>query len=304
MTDAIEHPPVILVANDQEWSGRSIETVLQAEGYAIVRAFTGSQVIDKLRTHRLDALILDQQLPDLSGFDLTRAVRDDPALGPTIPIIITTAGPSGRANRIAAFEAGAWDFIPFPLDGEMLLLRLRNYLAAKRMTDAIRRDGLFDPTAGVYNRRGFEVRSREVLVEGSRRGATLSCLVIDVELDPVRRDRLVEAIVEEQTLSQQVAAVLRRNTRAADVVAKVDTLRFAVLAAATEPDGARRLFERFTAGLEASGLAMPVRLRMALRIVDGAEAGTLSPDDLIGGRDASAPEGQVAALSRVPPDSE
>jgi len=92
----------VLIANDQEWSARSIESVLAPQGFAILRAFTGQQAIDRALSARPDLILLDAQLPDIHGFDVCRRLRESPTIGHSVPIIITTAGPSGRQQRLEA----------------------------------------------------------------------------------------------------------------------------------------------------------------------------------------------------------
>jgi CheY-like chemotaxis protein len=54
------HPaPLVLIANDQEWSARSLESILGPNGYAVVRAYTGQQALERARTSQPDIIILD-----------------------------------------------------------------------------------------------------------------------------------------------------------------------------------------------------------------------------------------------------
>ncbi len=121
---------LVLVANDQEWSARSLESILVPKGYEVMRAYTGRQALERARTAQPDIIILDAQMPDLHGVEVCRQLRADPRFSPTVPIIITTAGPSGRAQRLEAYQAGAWEFLGQPLDGESLLLKLEAFLRA------------------------------------------------------------------------------------------------------------------------------------------------------------------------------
>ncbi|HSB52986.1 MAG TPA: response regulator, partial [Gemmatimonadales bacterium] len=116
--------PLVLIANDQEWSARSLESILGPHGYSVVRAYTGQQALERARTALPDLIILDAQMPDMHGFDVCRTLRGDPRFGTTTPIVITTSGPSGRTQRLEAYRAGAWEFLGQPLDGEALLLKL------------------------------------------------------------------------------------------------------------------------------------------------------------------------------------
>jgi len=124
--------PLVLVANDQEWALRSLESILQPQGYEVLRAYTGQQAIERARLGRPDVIILDSEMPDMGGVEVCRVLRADPRVGRSTPIILTTAGTSGRVQRLEAFRAGAWEFLGQPLDAEALLLKLEAYVAARR----------------------------------------------------------------------------------------------------------------------------------------------------------------------------
>src|SRR5207244_1820409 len=157
--------PVVLIANDQEWAARSLESILAAEGYKVLQAYTGGQAIERAIANRPDAIILDAQMPDLDGIQVCRTLRAHPLFGPTTPMFITTAGPAGRQERLNAYRAGAWEFFGQPLDGETILLKLRLYLEAKSVVDILRTESQVDDITGLYNRRGLLRRGRELAGE-------------------------------------------------------------------------------------------------------------------------------------------
>src|SRR4030095_12590703 len=102
------HPaPLVLIANDQEWSARSLESILGPHGYAVVPAYTGQHALERARTSQPDIIILAAQMPDMHGFEVCRSLRSDPRFSSTTPIVITTSGPSGRTQRLAGSPAGA-----------------------------------------------------------------------------------------------------------------------------------------------------------------------------------------------------
>ena len=133
---------MILIANDQEWTARSLESVLAPHGYVILRAFTGQQALDRARSGQPALILLDAQLPDIHGFEVCRTLRSDPTVGPGVPVIITTAGPSGRQQRLEATRAGAWEFFGQPLDGELVLAKIETFLRAADALRSIRADSL------------------------------------------------------------------------------------------------------------------------------------------------------------------
>lgn len=167
-----------------------------------------------------------------------------PRFSTTIPILITTAGPSGRVQRLDAYRAGAWEFLGQPLDGESLLLKLGTYLAAKREADRTRDESLLDPDTGLYNMRGLSRRAREIGSEVYRRRQPLACMVlaaapVSVDLPTLRR------------LTGQLGRLLRDRGRSSDAIGRLGDGEFGVIAPATESRGALRLFERIqqTVGL-------------------------------------------------------
>ena len=159
--------PLVLIANDQEWSARSLESILGPNGYSVVRAYTGQQALDRARASQPDLIILDAQMPDMHGFDVCRTLRADPRFSATTPIVITTSGPSGRTQRLEAYRAGAWEFLGQPLDGESLLLKLSTFLQCKRAVDGLREENLLDRHRAVQHARALAPRERDRLGRAS-----------------------------------------------------------------------------------------------------------------------------------------
>jgi diguanylate cyclase (GGDEF)-like protein len=253
--DKAPNAPLVLIANDQEWSARSLESILGPNGYAVVRAYTGQQALERARTSQPDLIILDAQMPDMHGFDVCRALRDDARFSATTPIVITTSGPSGRTQRLEAYRAGAWEFLGQPLDGEALLLKLGTFLQSKQQVDVLREENLLDSDTGLYNMRGLARRAREIGSDAVRRREALACVVFGPETDPEADN---EAPDEElQRLSDQVGAVFRQVGRGSDAIGRLGPAEFAVIAPATGPEGAVRLVDRLGGAVEATRI--PVR---------------------------------------------
>ncbi len=273
----------ILIANDQEWSARSLESILTHENYEVVRAYSGAQALERARAQCPDAILLDQQMTDLGGLDVCRTLRADGIVGPTVPILITTAGPASRANRLEALAVGAWDFITQPVDGEALLLRLRNFMAAKAVTDRLRHDRLTDETTGLYNTRGLARRGREAAADAARRSGPLSCVVVSPGLSP-SADSPEDESASERDLSIHVAKLIQQTARAGDVVGQLAPLRFGVLAS-TGGSGARRLLARYRETIGAHpfpprdgrGKPAAVTLRAGVCVVEGLLVGEADP---------------------------
>jgi diguanylate cyclase (GGDEF)-like protein len=246
-------PRLILIANDQEWSARSLETILGPHGYAVLRAYNARQMIELTRRAQPDVAIVDARLPDADGIELCARLRETGQLSPTAPILITTSDPAARGQQMAAYRAGAWDFLVFPIDGEVLLLKLDSFMRAKQEADWQQREGLIDHVTGLYNSRGLARRAREIGADAFRRHAALACVVFtpDRALDDHSMDALIEHV------ARHLGTMIGRAGRAADAIGRLGPSEFAIIAPATPPSGALRLAERIRALLEEAPFTIP-----------------------------------------------
>ena len=234
-------PPLVLLASDQEWSTRSLESVLGPHGFASVRAYTGRQALELIRRTHPDVVIIDSGMPDIPGVDLCLQLRNDPEFPSSTPVIMTTAGPASRSQRLDAYRVGVWEYLSLPVDAEALILKLSAFVRAKREIDRSREESLLDDATGLYNVRGLARRARELGADASRRHAPLACVAITAlgteggeELDP--------------RLAEEIGELCRRTARSSDAIGRLGKTDFAILAPATDAAGAVRLAERLREG--------------------------------------------------------
>ncbi len=235
----------IFVVNDHEWTARSIETLLVAAGHRTVRAFTGAQLEALLAVDEPDALILDLQLPDTSSLDLLPRLKREGVIGPALPVILTTAGPSGRQMRLRAADAGAWEFFGQPLDGGALLAKLEVFLAAYRHTKAVTSSRL-----GLHTGAALEQRVAELGALARRAGLPVSCVTLTI-------DGTASPGVE-----SCVAAALRQSGRSGDALGRLGAGHYVVLAYGADAAGAERLAERMRGVIATVDAAITPRIRL------------------------------------------
>src|SRR5579871_6356168 len=112
----------ILIVDDEENIGRSLRLILEREGYQVGLC----RSIREFRTHpdaaRADALLFDVRLPDGSGIDLLRSVRQNGNPAPAVMI----SGHGTIADAVEATRAGAFDFLEKPLSRDKVLLAVKN----------------------------------------------------------------------------------------------------------------------------------------------------------------------------------
>ncbi len=115
----------VLVVDDEPAIRRYLRTALGAHHYTVFEAVNGQEGLAAAALHRPDLIILDLGLPDLDGVEVTRLLRE----WSQIPIIILSVR-GQEADKIAALDAGADDYLTKPFGAGELLARLR--VAARR----------------------------------------------------------------------------------------------------------------------------------------------------------------------------
>lgn len=127
----------ILVVDDDPAFRKLLETILRREGYEIVIAPDGVEALEASARHRVDLVLLDVEMPRMTGFEVCRHLKNDPETRLT-PVVLVT-GLSATNDRILGLEAGADDFLSKPVDRNELLARVRSLINLKAYTDELER---------------------------------------------------------------------------------------------------------------------------------------------------------------------
>jgi PleD family two-component response regulator len=273
--------PLVLVVDDQEWTARSIESILGSSGCAVLKAYTGRQALDLAAKIRPDAVIIDMHLPDMTGPDVCRAMREMPTVGRGTPLLVLTTAPLGRSERLTAVESGAWDILRPPFDPEELLMKISTFVMAKLEADQAREESLCDPVTGVYNVKGILRRVDEITADAARSQRPLACVVVGVE--PGAPDGSVsERASRQDAIARTMARVIGQTTRLSDTLGRLGHTDFVVVTAGTDQKGADRIADRILEALAASGeFDAGLPLRTGVYSVADLRADPVIPVDLL-----------------------
>ncbi len=122
--------PCILVVEDEGAQREVLQYNLEAEGFEVVVADNGEDALLLVQEEQPDLVVLDWMLPKVSGIEVCRQVKADPATR-TIPIIMLSAR-SEEVDRVRGLETGADDYVVKPYSVVELMARLRTQLRRTR----------------------------------------------------------------------------------------------------------------------------------------------------------------------------
>jgi two-component system, OmpR family, response regulator RegX3 len=153
-------PPRILVVEDEESLADTVRYNLEREGYSVAVASDGRKALDRFRTEGPSLVILDLMLPEMSGLDVCRQIRQIS----NVPIIMVTAKDS-EADKVAGLEIGADDYVTKPFSVRELVSRVRAHLRRAGMRAAEPEDDVL--SGGPVS---LDVAKHEVLIRGETVG--------------------------------------------------------------------------------------------------------------------------------------
>ncbi|SDG80647.1 hypothetical protein SAMN05216588_10124 [Pseudomonas flavescens] len=127
----------LLIVDDNVATRYALRRRLERHGYRVLEAGTGGEGLTLIDSQAPDALILDVNLPDMSGFDIVRTLRAAPATA-LLPVIHVSAASIQTGDIITGLDAGADAYFVHPVDPDVLLATLRTLLRVRDAEQALR----------------------------------------------------------------------------------------------------------------------------------------------------------------------
>lgn len=232
----------IIVVDDDPATVELTERVLSADGLRVRGATDPQAFWDELEREEPALIVLDVQLPVYSGYELCRVIKSDPRYR-DIPVVMMTAR-NEVSDRIAAFQAGADDFVPKPIVPEEFVARVR---ARMRKAEEVASRGLKDRLTGLLTRAAMEEILDRALRQFRRStleptGVRAGVMLIDVDdltrINERRGPRLGDAAL------QLVADSFDQAVRPGDPACRWGGEEFVILLGDASEENCRATFER------------------------------------------------------------
>ncbi len=232
----------IMVVDDNPEAVELIASMLEPEGFNVIKAYGGREAIEKAEDIRLDAILLDLMMPEMDGFEVVHRLKNMPPTS-DVPIFIVTAKDitveerlrlAGQIERIYQKS----DFTKEDLIRQIKTLELLHPNKA----------GLIDETSGLFNYAYFQLRLAQEIKRAERYKEALSLAIIDID----RFNQYLSAMgkYHGDVVIRKIAELLRKGLRGSDVVARVGVDEFAIILTNTLKASAVTVARRFKSLIE------------------------------------------------------
>ena len=252
----------ILVVEDSPTELDAVAEVLVRAGYQVVTASTGAEALVQARRAEPDLVLLDMNLPGLSGIDVLRFIKK-PAGNPGegvaqdhfVPVIMMSARADVEA-KVQCLNIGADEFIAKPLEEPEIVARCHAMLRIKDLQDQVREAkvqleklSIEDGLTKLHNHRHFQEQLRREFGRAQRYRDPLSLVMIDLDHFKAVNDRRGHPFGD--MVLRESALVIKGNLRDTDLCARYGGEEFALLLPKTLAPGAHTVAERIRVALSA-----------------------------------------------------
>jgi two-component system, cell cycle response regulator len=236
---------LILVVDDDQDNLTLVARALEHEGYEVETAASGEDVLGMLKTEKPDLMLLDINMPGISGLETLKRLR---VLDSYVSVIFVSAR-SGTEDIVRGLDAGADDYVCKPFDPHELLARVRTQLRIKDLNDQLSEANRrlqelvdIDDLTGLYNMRSIYQRLDTELSRARRYGRSLSVVMMDMDnFKTVNdgNDHLFGSFV-----LSEVGKVIQTTIRSVDFAARYGGDEFLIALPETSQEGALLFCER------------------------------------------------------------
>jgi diguanylate cyclase (GGDEF)-like protein len=270
----------ILLVDDDSMVVRILSRILS--DFAPLRFATSGRAALKLAHESApDLVLLDVDMPELSGFEVCKAFKSDPTLA-QVPIIFITSHESAQLEA-KGLALGAADFINKPPHAPLVLARVRTYQRFKMLSDTMRSAVNMDFLTGTLTRRALDKALTQEWLRAQRSAAPMALLLADIEgftefnaeFGEERGDACLKSVAD----ALRVAA-----HRPIDVLSRFAGGKFALLLPETDAKGASTVAQRAIAAVDEMQISRAAPIGRFTLCVGG------------GCRDASRSSGRIAAV--------
>ncbi len=230
----------ILIVDDDPTALEIAQIRLAKEPLDILCAEGGVLGLEMARREIPDLILLDIDMPDMSGFDVCQALKGDMSTC-MIPILFL-AGSIKPEDKIQGLDLGAVDYIAKPFDAFELRARVRAAMRTKHLQDLLIEHAHIDPLTGLPNRRALMERLQREWTSIRQHGGQLSFIMADIDHFKWVNDNHGHEVGDR--LLREIAGIFAKQCRKSDMPCRCGGEEFAIIVPGETVSGAAVLADR------------------------------------------------------------
>ena len=286
----------VLIIDDSPDALAVAKARLAKEHLEVICADGGQAGLKAARDQKPDLILLDVNMPDISGFELCRQLKADVELQ-MIPVIFLT-GSDTTEDRVKGLDIGAVDYVTKPFDAFELRARVRAALRTKHLQDLLTEHANIDPLTELPNRRALMKHLEKEWSRFQRHGDTLSFIMADIDHFKQVNDTYGHSIGDQ--LLRRIAQALAEQCRKTDLPARYGGEEFAIVVPHENMETALHLAQRCRQAIEHISMQVDQQQVKATASFGVAEAlGLSNPEDLIQKADQALYQAKQYGRNRV-----
>jgi len=216
---------VVLIVDDDQSTRMTVANVLEREGYQVELGANGRDAVRLFEVLRPNVIIMDAMMPIKDGFEACREIKKLPG-GEEVPVLITTALESEKSVDLA-FESGAADFVPKPINLSVLRQRVKRLLAKQSADQHVHRLAYKDAVTGLPNRTAFVEQFQQELDHAKRKDSRVALFFIDLDRFKDINDSMGHEAGD--ILLKALSGRLKNCIRSGDMLARIGGDEFVVV---------------------------------------------------------------------------
>ncbi|QDU32113.1 Response regulator PleD [Poriferisphaera corsica] len=236
----------IFVIDDSRMTQQLVMSHLQTLRVEIIQVYSSIDALDKVKRQKPDVILLDVNMPEMSGFDLCRRIKSEPELH-DIPIIFLTAKDE-IIDKVKGFDLGAADYITKPFEPVELRMRVNVHLKTKHLIDLLAKEARLDNLTGLYNRLYFDERIEQEIHRSIREFKIAAIMFIDVDDFKHINDTLGHPVGDQ--VLQRISELILSVSRITDVVCRYGGDEFCMILCNTDKNEAALVAKRIITTIE------------------------------------------------------
>ena len=265
----------VLIVDDSPDTIVIAEARLRKDGLEVVSAPDGGTALLLAGTEKPDLILLDVDMPDMTGFEVCRFLKADPKLS-HIPVIFLTAMDDVE-QKVHGLDLGAVDYVTKPFDSFELRARVQAALRTKRMADMLIKHAQIDPLTELPNRRALTDHLHREWARQDRHGGKFSLVMIDVDHFKRVNDTYGHNVGDR--VLKAIATAIGRQCRQDDLAARYGGEEFTLLAVNQDAAAASILAERCRQSVEDTSVRAgdkAIGATISCGVADSSEVGSIT----------------------------